>query len=33
VTVGAVLGVASAGAGRLRQYRKEHPIDSEPKEG
>jgi len=32
VAAGAVLGVASAGVGRLRQYRNEHPIDPEPKE-
>ncbi len=32
VGVGAVLGVVSAGSGRLRQYRSEHPLDAEPEE-
>lgn len=29
---GAVLGVASAGVSRLRQFRSEHPLDPEPEE-
>jgi len=33
VAVGGVIGVASAGAGRLRQYRSEHPLDVEQEEG
>jgi hydrogenase small subunit len=33
VAAGGVLGAASAGSGRLRQYRSEHPLDSNSKEG
>jgi hypothetical protein len=33
IAAGAVLGVASAGSARLRQYRSEHPLDAESKEG
>jgi len=29
---GGALGVASAGSGRLRQYRSEHPLNDDPKE-
>jgi hydrogenase small subunit len=31
--LGGVLGVGSAGVGRFRQYRSEHPLDTEPKDG
>jgi len=30
---GAVIGVASAGVGRFRQHRREHPLDVEPEDG
>ena len=33
IVAGGVLGVVSAGSGRLRQYRSEHPLDTEPEEG
>ena len=32
IVAGGALGVASAGSGRLRQYRSEHPLDTEPEE-
>jgi hydrogenase small subunit len=32
IGAGAVLGVVSAGSGRLRQYRSEHPLDTEPED-